>query len=135
MSLHKTRVTFDSDAQVSVKGKVRGREVEYTGTISEMTVRLDDGIDPDAISWKAATWCQEETTYSFEFVPVDGKAITAKIGPKYIDRTARVHYPYAIDNRHEVRRIREELGAPDGAKYVIDFAAKTIEFSWTDEVQ
>jgi hypothetical protein len=135
MSLHKTRVTFDSDAQVSVKGKARGREVEYTGTISEMTVTLDDGIDLDAISWKAATWCQEETTYSFEFVPVDGKAITAKIGPKYIDRTARVHYPFAIDNRHEVRRIREELGAPESATHSIDFAAKTIEFSWTDEVQ
>lgn len=134
MTLHKSKVTFDDTAEVVVTGKIGGRDIEYRGQINVMTVTVDDGIGEDEYSWRHATWNPEITTYGFEFETIDGKAITAKIGKKPVKKSATVHYQFVIDNRHEVHKCREEVGAPHTADYEIDFDNKQITFTWTEEL-
>lgn len=136
MANYHSRVTFDDTADVVIKGRIGGREVEYAGKISKMDVETDDhlaGFDFSRRDWLRPI--VEITSYSFTFECVDGKAITAKISGKPVTHTARTHYQFIIDNRVEVKKSRTEVGAPDTANYSIDFENKEITFEWTEEVQ
>lgn len=137
MTKRKSKVTFDDTADIVIKGKVGGRDVEYSGHLRGFNIVLDDGIDElypiygtQAIPFHRL----EHATYTIEFETLDGKAITAKIGKKKIARTARTHYDSDRYKPSSIFMARKECGAPDDALEEIDFAAKTITFTWTEEV-
>lgn len=132
MTKHSSKVAFDNEAEIKVQGKIDGRDVEYTGYISNMYVEVDDGIDDETASmysWKFSSYNPEVFTYSFTFETVDGKAITAKIGKKKVSRTAAVFYKQGIT---DIDSARLSAGAPKGAGW--EKKDDSIVFDWTEEV-
>lgn len=84
MSKRRSRVEFDSSADIVIKGKVGGRDVEYSGHLRGFDIVVDDGVEElySIYNSQPIQYGLERTTYTVEFEPVDGKSITATIGKK-----------------------------------------------------
>jgi hypothetical protein len=136
MTTQKSRVEFDSTADLTIKGKVGGREVEYTGSIAGFDVLTDD--KSEIYPWYLERWEKDwpdynrmnrPTTYFIKFEEVDGKAITAKISERPVTHTARTYGPKHNSDTAAIEKCRTECGAPDGANYY--YHGDDIVFTWT----
>lgn len=132
MTVHRSKIEFDSTGEVLIKGKIGGREVEYSGQVKEIDVAVDDGIDEWNWYLHSRDLVTETTTYCFAFECVDGKAITAKIGKLLVSKSATV--PTAPNSGKTVEDARIIAGAPVDAKHEFLFSSNEVKFTWTEYV-